>query len=54
MKRKKKQTDPELVGLLTAISIVSRRLAKNLADLEQREERENYVCGTGKRPASGV
>ena len=53
MKRKKKQTDPELVGLLTAISIVSRRLAKNLADLE-REERENYVCGSGKRPASGV
>lgn len=55
MRKKEKTVDPELIGLLTAISIVSKRLAQNLSDLERRKERENqYACGIRKRPASGV
>lgn len=34
----KSGTDEELIGVLTAISVVSKRLARNLIQLEQQRE----------------
>lgn len=37
-------THEELIGVLNAISIVSKRLAKNLAELEQKPESMPTQC----------
>lgn len=48
-----KELQEEMVGVLTAISIVSKRLASRLMDLEQKDEEENEaddpLGGRGER-----
>lgn len=47
------ETTEELIGVLTAISVVSKRLAKKLTLLEQRpEERCDQSDGQSKTPCS--
>lgn len=43
------ETTEELIGVLTAISIVSRRLAKNLSELEKLSEVKGGVKSHGKK-----
>ena len=42
------ETAEEIIGVLTAISIVSKRMAKKLALLEQRSEEKEGVSVNGK------
>jgi len=45
------ETAEEIIGVLTAISIVSKRMAKKLALLEQRSEEKEGVNANGKTAA---
>jgi hypothetical protein len=53
-------TDEELIGVLTAISVVSKRLARNLIQLEQQKKsmegatnhEQNTRSGTGNQRAA--
>lgn len=49
-----RETQDELVGVLTAISVVSKRLARKLALLERRTpgERSEAEYDTGKKSVS--
>jgi len=42
------ETAEDIIGVLTAISIVSKRMAKKLALLEQRSEEKEGVSVNGK------
>jgi len=46
------ETTEELVGVLTAISVVSKRLAKKLVLLEQRSAENGGVNDAGRKPMS--
>ena len=54
------ETDEELIGVLTAISVVSKRLARNLIQLEQQkksmkgatEHEQDKRSGTGHQRAA--
>jgi SNF2 family DNA or RNA helicase len=43
------ETAEEIIGVLTAISVVSKRMAKKLALLEQRTQRKKVSCFMEKR-----
>ena len=45
------KTNEELIGVLTAISVVSKRLARKLALLEQRTSEKEGVRTNGKTAA---
>lgn len=40
----------EMIGVLTAMSIVSKRLARQIKELEEGEENEKTVCRNSKEP----
>lgn len=46
--QQREDTAEELIGILTAISVVSKRLAKKLASLEMNHERRDQTNGKFK------